>query len=427
MVAPRPQPLRKLWPVVLPLAMIVSTEYKVRFRPLGQALSGALDLTIFIELGVYGLAGAFVVYYFARPPRVRQIEPVLFALWAYTGVTVLSALYSVYPLQAMARAVQLLVIAAVAQAIASRGTRADMYRLGQAYIVLIAVSVVHGFIWKFPAFSYLQAGRFRWLAVHPVIAGAMLGIAFTLSVGFTAIRRPSALPLLPRWSTAGIAGMTGVALVMTKTRGSIFGGLVAALIIGLLSRPRSRRGHAIVGFTAFAAMIVIAAGTVILQYLQRGEDTQDLETLSNRTVLWSVAWRDFLERPLFGYGFTASRGIFYDEVGLGGAHNAAINVMIDVGIVGLIAWVGFLACTSVAARRAYVRASTRADAIIVIGILACLFVNSLTTEGLGSGVSVSAMWLYLTAAWVVVLKRDVAHRDIRRDDARAFATPAFVR
>jgi hypothetical protein len=33
-------------------------------------------------------------------------------------------------------------------------------------------------------------------------------------------------------------------------------------------------------------------------------------------------------------------------------------------------------------------------------------VNSITTEGLGAGVNVSAIWLYLMVAWIGVLRRD---------------------
>ena len=281
-------------------------------------------------------------------------------MWAYTGVTVLSALYAVYPAQGAARAMQLLVIAGVAQAIAARGTREDLHRLAQAYMVLIALSVLFGFVVEYPPFSPLQAGRFTWLYVHPVIAGVMLAVAFTLSVAYTALPRPiPGVPLLPRWCTAAVAALMGVALVLTKTRGSIIGGVVAALVVAFCSRPRARRGHAIVTFTAFGSMIVIAGGALILEYLERGSNTEELGTLSNRTTLWSIAWRDFLDRPLFGYGFTASRGLFYDEVGLGGAHNAVFNVMIDVGIIGVLAWAAFLVCTSYAARRAYVHRATR--------------------------------------------------------------------
>ena len=40
--------------------------------------------------------------------------------------------------------------------------------------------------------------------------------------------------------------------------------------------------------------------------------------------------------PVFGLGFSSAKGVFFDETGLGGAHNAAVNVMIDVGLVELL-------------------------------------------------------------------------------------------
>jgi exopolysaccharide production protein ExoQ len=386
--------------------MIVSTEYKLRLRPLGQALSGSLDPTVIFELAVYALIAGYLMYYFARPPRIRKFEPVLFAMWAYTCVTVLSSLYSIYPTQAVARGFQLLAIAGLTQAIATRATRTDMHRLAHAYLGLVSLSVLFGFIHPYPPFSYLQAGRFTWLYVHPVIAGAILAIAFTLAVAYTLLPRPIVgLEVWPRWATGGIAGLTGVALVLTKTRGSIAAGAVAALVLVIVTRPRVRRAEAILSIATFGFLIAFAAGSLIIQYLQRGENAQELSTLSNRTVLWSLALHDFAKHPLFGYGFTASRGLFFDEVKLGGAHNAVINVMIDAGIVGVIAWLGFLFCTIYGVRQAFLNRRTRVDASILGGVLVCLIVNSLTTEGLGSGVSVSAIWLYLVAAWVLVARR----------------------
>jgi exopolysaccharide production protein ExoQ len=402
----RPEFLPRLWPVVLPLAMIVSTEYKLRLRPLGQALQGSLDPTVLFELAVYALIFGYLMYYFARPPRIRKIEPVLFSMWAYTSVTVVSALYSIYATQAVARGVQLLAIAGLAQAIATRATRADMHRLAHAYLGLVCLSVAFGFIHPYPPFSYLQAGRFTWLYVHPVIAGAILAIAFTIAVAYTLLPRPlMGLEVWPRSVTGAIAGVTGIALVLTKTRGSIAAGAVAALVLLVVTRPRVRRAEAILSITTFGFLIAFAAGSLIIQYLQRGENAQELSTLSNRTVLWSLALHDFSKRPLFGYGFTASRGLFFDEVKLGGAHNAVINVIIDAGIIGLVVWLAFLFCTIYAVRQSFLRRRTRVDATILGGLLVCLIVNSLTTEGLGSGVSVSAIWLYLIAAWVLVARR----------------------
>jgi O-antigen ligase len=299
-----------------------------------------------------------------------------------------------------------------------------MHRLAQSYLALVSASVIFGFVVKFPPFSPRQAGRFTWLYVHPVIAGAILAIAFTLSVAYTALRRPvPGLELMPRPLTAAMAALTGVALVLTQTRGSIAAGTVAALVAIIITRPRVRWAEAVLTIATLGSLIALAGGALIIQYLQRGESVQELSTLSNRTVLWSLAWHDFLRRPLFGYGFTASRGLFYDEVKLGGAHNALINVMIDAGVIGLVAWAAFLICTIQAARRVYMRRATRADGSIVGAVLVCLVVNSVTTEGLGSGVSVSAIWLYLVAAWLVVVRREPAPA-IPRASAAARAAPA---
>ena len=69
-----------------------------------------------------------------------------------------------------------------------------------------------------------------------------------------------------------------------------------------------------------------------------GSGLDEIATLSSRTDLWSVALDAFGQNPIFGYGITSSRGLFYDETGLGGGHNAVINTLVELGIVGIVIW-----------------------------------------------------------------------------------------
>jgi O-antigen ligase len=152
--------------------------------------------------------------------------------------------------------------------------------------------------------------------------------------------------------------------------------------------------------------------------LTRGETVDQIGTFNRRTEIWSLAWESFLERPFFGLGFNSAKGVFFDETGLGGAHNSVINVMIDVGLAGLIWWVVLIVASLVLLgrlrhieRRSPIllpgaTGTARSDLLILIGVFVALLINSITTEGLGAGVNVMAIWLFISAAWLTILDAD---------------------
>ena len=101
-----------------------------------------------------------------------------------------------------------------------------------------------------------------------------------------------------------------------------------------------------------------------------------------------------------------SRGIFYDKVGLGGAHNAFVNVLVDGGLIGAGLWLCFVIAVGWGIRR--LQKVGHRDAPMLAGMLAALMVNGLTVEGVDSGIGMSALWMLLVGAWVGVLQREVS-------------------
>ena len=89
--------------------------------------------------------------------------------------------------------------------------------------------------------------------------------------------------------------------------------------------------------------------------------------------------------------------------------------MIDVGLVGLFWWLLAIGVTVVAIRRLRVRQRTdlaRRHRLACAptgssssGSSTASLFNSITTEGLGAGVNVSAIWWFVAMAWAVVLDR----------------------
>jgi O-antigen ligase len=199
------------------------------------------------------------------------------------------------------------------------------------------------------------------------------------------------------------------ALIATKTRGSLAGALIGVAVISVLRIPRRERlPVAVVGLLGLGVTLMLAINPLI-EYVTRGESVESLETLSNRTTLWTIAFDFFGQKPVFGWGITASRGLFFEQVNLGGAHNALVNVLVDGGLVGTGLWVGLIVAILAGIHRL---GPQEPDSKLLYGLVATMLVNSMTTEGLGSGSGVSAMWLFLVGAWVGVLQRE--HAEARR-------------
>ena len=421
-----------LW--IVPLVVIVAIEYKFRRRSIDDALSGSIDVMIALELLTLALVGTWSLWRLV-PSRPR-IEPVMMLLWGYVLTTAVSALYSAFPMLALARAVELIIIGTVIQLVASQGSFGTISRLLHGWVALMSLSIVAGLAYVAPT-TGPQEGRFTWLSVHSVTAGSMLAVSVPVLFGLwlAAGRRP--LPW-SRWIYGGLLVFQLVFLLLTRTRGSIGGALVALAVMAWLSSGRRARPELVLGSLIAGGAFALAFGRQILEFLTRGESVDQIGTFNRRTEIWSLAWDSFLERPFFGLGFNSAKGVFFDETGLGGAHNSVINVMIDVGLVGLVWWVLLVTSALVLVgrlRRIERRSSVllpgatgtaRNDQLILIGVFVALLINSITTEGLGAGVNVMAIWLFLSCAWLTLLDAD-QRAVTRRRTRRMTPEPALAR
>lgn len=387
----------------LPLLLMVATEYKFRRRLNEDSLSGSLDVFVLIELFVYGLVAAYLA--FRRTPRMRW-HPIPVMLVAYCLATAVSAIYAPFPTLAAARAVQLLILMFVMVHWISAMNLAMVRTFVHGYVVLVTVSILIGMVYVAPT-TIRQVGRFTWLYTHSVIAGAMMASSAVILFGMWLTHASARLPWA-RWVYGAMLVLNLVSVLRSRTRGSIGAVAIAIAVMALIwLHGRARRDLAVV-FGIVVTAILVTSGHVVLEFLTRGESTQKIASFNRRTEIWSLAWEEFLRHPLHGLGFTAARGVFYDETGLGGAHNAYINVAIDVGLVGLLFWVGLIWATFSTLRR--VRAIRRArnqpttfDEVTVMGLMIAHLINGVTTEGLGGGVSALALMLFLTGAWALAL------------------------
>ena len=410
------------WVAALALAMLLASNYRIRIRKPQDSLAGRPDLVILVEIAAYGLVAAFLVFQLARPPRDRRVGTLTFVMWLFVGIMALSVIDGVYRLLAVVLAAQLAILAAVAHAIARHGTRRQLHRFAQAFVALVTVSIFIGAARPFPK-PPTQKARFNWLHVHAVVAGVFLAVAVVILVAYLVKNGtgPRSRPW-PRVFLLGLLALNSAALLATKTRGAIGGAVVGVVVVLVMAAPPKRRGDLVVISGLAVALVAMLFSDQIVDYLLRGEGVQRLASFNNRTKLWEEAVNRVSDRPFLGYGIGATKGLFLTTVGLGGGHNAFINVLTDAGWLGAATWMALLAVLADRLFRATQQARPN-DGPMLLGILACLVVDAVTYEGLATPNNVAGLWLFVLVGWAGVLEREGRRLDRARGAVPA-AAPA---
>jgi O-antigen ligase len=138
-----------------------------------------------------------------------------------------------------------------------------------------------------------------------------------------------------------------VTLVFSQTRSAIAGFLFGFFLLLLFSK---RLGlSAFLTFVVAPLLLLSSLGGLIWTFLERGQNSQQLENLSSRVQWWSFAWEKFLQRPLLGFGaYAAGRFAVLAKHGLNMTstmHSDYLEMLVGTGIWGLIPFLVALAGT----------------------------------------------------------------------------------
>jgi O-antigen ligase len=392
---------KRLWPVVCVVALIVASDYKFRLRANDQTVAGNADPFVLFEIAVYTLVACFLFVRFRPTTRIRRANVLTGLGFAYALILAASAIYSPYLELALVRAAQVLVVLALSRSIARHGNLADLHRIAHGYLVLLTGSVLFGLVVPFPQLP-TQVGRFTWLYVHPVQAGEMLAIAVVLLAGYVVtigLERSG-----PRWRLPVylvLLAVCGGGLLATQTRGAVIGAIVGVLVVVWTRWRGQRKVEAGVVFAVVLIAVALTSSSAIESFFARGESLERLATLNSRTDLWGYAFDLFPQHPVYGFGLTASRGLFLDTIGLGGGHNALVNLLMDTGIVGSLSWLALLVVILFTAMRvSRRRTGVQVDRGMILALVLAMIANSVFTEGLGAPANVACTWLFVIVAWL---------------------------
>jgi O-antigen ligase len=240
------------------------------------------------------------------------------------------------------------------------------------------------------------------------------------SVAIVALALPAARLDRRLALAGGVSGVVGLIVSGSSAGAAGFG--LAAVAAAIVARRSLRRLAAILAIAAVAGggVVLLRGGDIasFLHFLGVGkkEQTAGVETYTQRTLLVYVGWRIFLDHPAVGVGWdgsteqwaygpqlAAAHREFPDAPALAfpspdhawGVQNAYVQALSDLGIVGTIFFLGFLAvCLVVAGRRA-LRAPP-AQAVVALLSVCWLLVamGVLSATGFVAGIPTDALtWL----------------------------------
>lgn len=298
-------------------------------------------------------------------------------LSAFIMLTIISALWSAVPGITLRRAIGLLGTASFGAYLACRFTPHEVLKMtATAFAIVTGLSIL--FIVIVP--SYGTAGGME-------IAGVFgqkneLGRAMVFAVLATwALTRDTEFRR-PAWAIPAL--LAALALLLLSRSAQAIVGLAAAVvvIIPLLTvcarwfkKVDLRLGLALLLLMMLVAVVVSAVAEELLALL--GRDA----TLTDRTLIWELLIEFAQERPWLGRGYGAFwfsdvSVLFADRWGaLDHAHNGYMDLWLELGYVGVAAFVLLLLAASRAAWDAYLKRPTSARLFFPTFILVASLVN----------------------------------------------------
>ncbi|MBI5649247.1 MAG: O-antigen ligase family protein [Chloroflexi bacterium] len=251
-------------------------------------------------------------------------------------------------------------------------------------------------------------------SIHANVLAGLLAPAICVGVAILLIHPLEDLPddqrRLARVVLAGALALLATMLFLTQSRGAL-----AIVFLGLLIliATRQRWAGALVALGAVIALIVIASLLDFSSLLDLILTSDKISGLSGREEIWSRGFFALQDFPFTGVGlglFPRVVDVFYPLFMLGAgeemphAHNLYLQVGVDVGIPGLVAFAALItAALLLAWRNARIARATKQRALFALnlGALIALFVIA------GHGVVDAVVWTskpaFFVWAWLGVV------------------------
>lgn len=233
---------------------------------------------------------------------------------------------------------------------ANTRTRIQLLAVGSAVLgvalailtPLVVAEIPQNKVFFLPARLYTLFPRILSDLVHPNVMASALLLLFTIPLAWSLDSHQASGPAQRRLKIAGwVAGLLmGAALIFTQSRGGYIATTAGLLVVLWLTDHRK--------LAALLLVIVLVAGLWAFSTGEQAvpenlEATLDPNTMAFRLQVWRTATRVIQDFPFTGMGmgtFNAATPLLYPfyETQNPGTHNVYLQVGVDLGLPGLIAY-----------------------------------------------------------------------------------------
>jgi O-antigen ligase len=312
-----------------------------------QVSATVIPTTTVVEevLSVGCLAAILLV---ARPPLfpLSRVER-----WAgaFLMISLVSSTWSIGATATALKALQLIVVYLLALCVVRlRGKQSINDAVGVLHLVLLSAAAAAVIVpndalvdKQFLVPVHRLHGVFP--SAAPDILGVLAAVAIVAIIGGVG----------PRWTvidrrvSAVLLAVYSVELVATRARSPL---IVAALGIGVIlfrsSSGRRRVLYLMPVVLGGVIAVVVAFGPTITSFLERGQSSQQVASLTGRTTAWSIAYDQWKAHPVDGLGYYAGHrlstsldSLYHERTNL---DSLWVETLLDTGIVGMGALIGFV-------------------------------------------------------------------------------------
>ena len=328
--------------------VIVASNFVFRTRDFESVQQQPLDLAAIYRISLVGITAFFLVVRLVlkRPNWLGSLFSGLVGIMAaFAMVCLLSSAWSINPPWTLYKSLEYLVdICLLAAVLATVRTTEAMDSLLDWTWVIVGALVVTAWvevpIWPQEAlegFGYMGGPlQYRLSGVYPGQGFNMLG-TYGAMLGTIAVCRllPAKGRKLDRAWYLMILALAIVTMIFAQTRSAI-GGFVVGILLVFIFTKRLGLGMALGAVCAVGAALS-GAGRIVLEFLQRGQTTEQITSLSARVDWWTVAWEAFKVHPFRGYGAFAAAMVVFPKLGvkeITPLHSDYVEALVGTGIWG---------------------------------------------------------------------------------------------
>lgn len=280
------------------------------------------------------------------------------AVYAFLGLA--TAAFAPVPLLSAYKASQVFVVAIFSIVAFSYLMKTGQTRLLLEFtyvmLTLVMVSTAIGGL-LFPQLAFIQmytggGGTFG-SALHciaPQIHQNGLGLLAAIMVVVSARRAFEKEGFTYRFYHVSLALLSFFVLFAAQARTSLVSLMIALLMMSLMIRRLRWLSFVMVAMAMLAVSYYVVTDQGlgveedVASYFRRGQTDQQIQTMSGRTVLWSIGMNMIADKPVLGHGFqTGARvdGIKYGLLSTN-MHSSHLQVLVDSGLLGYFFWLLFV-------------------------------------------------------------------------------------